>query len=813
MHSLLQLFTKRRVIWDGSMGAVLQAQGLTPGQIPAMWNLEHPERVLAVHRGYLAAGADVVLSNTFGINPEETPQWETLIREGVRLAKQAVAEAGHGFAALDVTSLGQLLQPWGERDFETAVAWYTRFAEAGIAAGCDLIVLETMTCLREIKAGVLGIRAASPKKRDEVSPLPLVVSMTFDETSGRLLTGSDIESAAAMLTAMDGVDALGLNCQREPNALLPNLQRLLACADGKPVLFMPNAGIPELQDGRTVFRTDPEAFAQDMRQAAQLGVHAVGGCCGTTDAHIAALVRAVADLPYLPPAKKMQTGLASVCVSGHSQTVTLGEHPVIIGERLNPTGKPRMKQALREQNMEYLKQEGVAQMDAGADILDVNVGLPGIDEAAMLQSAAEAVQTVIAAPLQLDSASPAALEAALRVYIGKPVINSVSGKQSVMDAVFPLAKKYGAALVALCLDENGIPETADGRIEIAKRILCEADKHGVDHRDLLFDALTMAAAADASAPSVTLDTVRRLREELHVKTVLGVSNVSFGLPNRSMITAAFLSMALHDGLSAAIINPLDQQVLSAFYAARATLGHDAGFAQFIDRFAAVTLQTVAPESKAAAGSGKQTENKSLTDAILAGMDAPAADAAIALLAHGEPPLDVIEQYVIPALTEVGARYESGKIFLPQLMQSAAAAKRAIAEATKQMPATEPRADKTIVIATVEGDVHDIGKNIVATMLQSYGFHVVDLGKNVKPAEAVAALQKTGATLLGLSALMTTTVPSMENTIKQVRRDCASTVKIMVGGAVLTPALAGDIGADYYAADAMASVRIAKGVLG
>ncbi len=811
MHPFLKLFTQRRVIWDGSMGAVLQSQGLTGGQQPALWNLDHPDRVLAVHRGYLQAGADVVLSNTFGLNPDEFPDtWETLVAEGVRLARQAVAEAGHGFAALDLTGLGKLLRPWGEQEFEHAVSLYDQLASAGIAAGCDLIMLETMTCLREVKAGVLGIQAANRRLAGE-SPLPLAVSLSFAE-NGRLLTGADIEGAAAMLTAMEGVDVLGLNCQNAPKALIPNLKRLIACADGLPVLFMPNAGIPELRDSRTVFLTDPEAFAADMAEAAALGVQAVGGCCGTTEAHIRALTRAVADVPYIKAVKEPKNGLAPCRVSGHSQTVTLGERPVIIGERLNPTGKPRMKQALRAGDMDYLKHEAAAQLDAGADLLDVNVGLPDLDEAAVLKQAAEAVQTVVAAPLQLDSASPAALEAALRGYIGKPVINSVSGKQSVMDAVFPLAKKYGAALVALCLDENGIPDTVDGRIAIAEKMIKEADRYGIDRRDLLFDALTMAAAADPAAPTVTLVTVRRLHDELQVKTVLGVSNVSFGLPNRSLITASFLSMALRDGLSAAIINPLDPQVQSAFFAATAALGHDEGFARFIDRFSAVTLQAVSA-GQAEAAAKPAAEAGSVSGAIIAGMETPAAEAAVALLDKGLPPLELIEKHVIPALTEIGTRYENGKIFLPQLMQAAAAAKRAIAEATKRMPAAEPQADQSVVLATVEGDVHDIGKNIVATMLQSYGFHVVDLGRNVPPADAVAALQKTGARFLGLSALMTTTVPAMRDTIALVRAQCAGPVKIMVGGAVLTPGLAKEIGADYYAADAMASVRIAKEVLG
>ncbi len=808
MHPFLELIQTRRVFFDGAIGATLQAMGLEGGKQPALWNLEQPELVKAVNRGYLDAGADVVLSNTFGFNPEEFANWETLIREGMLLAKEAVAEAGHGFAALDLTSLGKLLKPWGEQEFEHAVSWYVKLATAGIDSGCDLIVLETMTCLREIKAAVLGIREAQEALGTK---LPFVVSIAFDE-SGRLLTGADIEGAVAMLAAMDGVDVIGLNCHSKPRALFANLKRLVACANGRPVLFMPNAGIPELLHGCAVFHTQPDDFAADMLEAIRIGANLVGGCCGTTKAHIEALTKAAAAIPYTPPIERRKGGLERCCVSGHSQTVTIGPQPAIIGERLNPTGKPVMKCALRENHLDYIKQEASRQVDAGADILDVNVGLPDLDEALMLKTVTEAVQTVVPVPLQLDTANPAALEQALRAYIGKPIINSVSGKQSVMDTIFPLARKYGAALVALCLDENGIPETADGRIEIAKRILTQAERYGVQKSDILFDALTMAAAADPAAPSVTLETVRRLQHELQVKTVLGVSNVSFGLPGRSMITAAFLAMALNRGLTAAIINPLDEQVLSSFFAARATLGLDEGFSKFIEKYTSVTLRAVSAQADGDDVAQGQLELKSLSDTIIAGLEAHASVAASALLLGGVPPLTMIEEHVIPALTEVGKRYERGKIFLPQLMQSAAAAKRAIAEATAQMPAAAPQPEKTIVLATVEGDVHDIGKNIVSTMLQSYGYHVIDLGKSVPPGEVLAALKQTGAKLLGLSALMTTTVPAMRYTIHQVRLAYGNTVKIMVGGAVLTETLAKEIDADYFAADAMAGVRIAKEAL-
>ena len=890
MHPFLALLEQRIVYLDGGFGTTLQAMGLRGGEQPENWNLTHPDEVKSVHLGYLSAGADMATANTFGANPLHFPDtWETVLRAGVRLAREAVAQAGRGWVALDAGSVGKLLQPLGELAFEDAVALYRQMALAGIDAGCDLLMAETMTDLREIRAAVLGYGEAQAQAG---TALPVLVSMTFD-VNGRLLTGADVEGAAAMLTSMQGVDALGLNCGREPAALLPNLQRLLAVADGKPVFFMPNASVPRLVEGKTVFDTTPEAFAADMARAAQLGVRALGGCCGTTQAYIAAVVEATRGLATVPVPAADGDGLAPTLLSGRSGTVTLGPKPIVIGERLNPTGKKRMKQALRDGEMEYLQGEATAQLEAGADVLDVNVGLPELDEPVVLAQVVEAVQGVAGSPLQLDTADPAALEKALRAYVGKPIINSVSGKRHVMDAVFPLARRYGGALVCLLLDEDGIPPTAEGRLAIARRIIAEAERYGVPKRDLLFDALTLTVATDPSAARGTLETVRRLTDELRVKTVLGVSNVSFGLPHRAAVTAPFLSMALYAGLSAAIINPMDDAVRAAMEGSCATLGLDEGFAHYLARYAgpdapaaggptpaapvgekaaasgidasaqaardalqlageaiqkaqaalgvvqmgggaargsvgcdcaacaaaresvpstADSADTAAPRAQAAPAKGERIpDTAALTAAILRGLPKAAADCAVTLMDAGAAPLAVVENGVIPALAEVGARYEQGSFFLPQLMQSASAAKQAIAAATARMPDTKPNPARTVLLATVHGDVHDIGKNIVATLLGSYGFGVVDLGRDVPPERVVQAARENGVRLVGLSALMTTTVPAMRETVRQLKAELPE-VRVMVGGAVLTGELARELGADGYAADALGAVRFAEALL-
>lgn len=882
MHPFLQTIQQRITYFDGGMGTMLQSMGLKGGEQPERWNLTRPEDVKTIYRAYLNAGADVVTANTFGANPLHFPtDWEQVLRAGLKQAREALAETGrNAFVAMDAGSLGRLLKPLGELELEDAIRIYRDMALAGIDAGCDLLLAETMTDLREIKAAVLGYREAFSVSGKTV---PIVVSMSFD-VNGRLLTGADIEGAAALLTSMQGVDVLGMNCGREPAALLPNLKRLLTCAAGKPVLFMPNASVPKLVNGQTVFATQPHEFAADMVRAADLGAHLLGGCCGTTPPHIAAVVAATKAYPAPELSAPDPDGLLPTAISGRSGTVWLGSRPIVIGERLNPTGKKRMKQALRDGEIDYLLGEATAQVEAHADTLDVNVGLPELDEPVVLAQVTEAVQGVTGVPLQLDTADPAALESALRVYVGKPIINSVSGKRAILDAVFPLACKYGGALVALLLDEDGIPPTAEGRLAIARRILAEADRYGFPHRDLLFDALTMTVATDPTAARVTLDTVRRLHDELHVKTVLGVSNVSFGLPRRPILTASFLSMAIDRGLSAAIVNPQDEAIRTAFDGACTALGYDEGFETYLARYsapaqpssqtspadsaevhaareairhageairaaeAALHLSVTSapgasgtsgcgctacalaagllpdaattgqapqaeptPLAKPAPAAGQAAGNGALFQAIVRGLTKAAEEEAIAQMDAGAAPLSVVENSVIPALTEVGARYDRGEFFLPQLMQSANAAKKAIAAATARMPESKPSPGRTVLLATVHGDVHDIGKNIVATLLGSYGFGVIDLGRDVPPEAVVAAARESGVRLVGLSALMTTTVPAMRETIVQLRRELPQ-VLVMVGGAVLTAELAQELGADSYAADAMGSVRYATEAL-
>lgn len=803
MNDLMERFGKELVYFDGGMGTLLQAMGLKGGERPEMWNIEHPQRVRDVHARYLAAGCDIVTSNTFGATHAHLGEHaQRCMRAGVRLALEAVSSAGHGCVACDMGSLGKLLEPMGDLPLEEAIAQFEDAFHAGLCEGADLILIETMTDLAEVKAAVLGAQQAMERADRRA---PLFVSLTYDER-GRLLTGAGVEGTVAMLEGLR-VDAVGLNCGHEPSALMENVRALTACCR-LPVFVQPNASLPVVRDGVTTFPTTPDAFARDMRPIAALGAWGLGGCCGTTPEHIAALKRETADMRPV----SRETGHKCI-VSGRSGVCALDGAPVMIGERLNPTGKARMKQALRENDMEYLMREAIAQCDAGADVLDLNVGLPGIDEPRTLMQAVMAVQSVCDAPLQLDTADPRALEAALRVYVGKPLINSVCGKQAVMDEVLPLAARYGGALVALTLDEDGIPATVEGRLAIAGRIIREAEKYGISKDELLFDALTMTVATDAEAANITLQAVRALRERYGVKTVLGVSNVSFGLPQRPLLTSAFLSMALFSGLNAAILNPCDLAVRAAFLSGRAVCGRDQGFEGYLAAFSGEAAAAIAPAPRLnkAAGADAQANISpmgALTGAILRGLANDASGAAQALIQAGTQPLRLVEEGVMPALTEVGQLYEKGKLFLPQLLQSASAAQAAFEVIRAHMPKGEGENGEKVVLATVRGDVHDIGKNIVKVLLQNYGFQVIDLGRDVPPEKIVEAARTHGARLVGLSALMTTTVPAMAETIRLVHRELPG-VRVIVGGAVLTADYARDIHADFYASDAMATVRIAK----
>lgn len=812
-----RLFGNRLVYFDGGMGTMLQAMGLKGGERPESWNTLYPERIQSIHQAYLDAGAEVVTSNTFGATRahlgEDAP---LLMAAGVKLAKAAVTEAGRGYAAIDMGSLGRLPEPYGDMPFEEAVSQFREAFTAGIQAGGDLILIETMTDMLETRACVLAAKEAMEAAN---TTLPLFVSLAFDER-GRLLSGADIPGTVAMLHGL-GVSAIGLNCGHEPPALRDNALALLACCP-LPVFISPNASLPVVENGKTVYPTTPADFGRDMVFFAQKGFSGLGGCCGTTPEHIRALTAATRGMKPVPPQLKERC-----IISGRSRSFVLGSRPAVIGERLNPTGKKRMKEALRDGDMDYILREAIAQADAGADILDVNVGLPEIDEPAMLKAAVRAVQTVCDLPLQLDTGDPAALECAIRGYAGKPLINSVCGKQEVMDAVFPIAAKYGGAIVALTLDEDGIPATAAARIAIARRIIAEAAKYGIPQSELIFDALTMTVATDPQAANITLQTVRALHNELKVKTVLGVSNVSFGLPQRPFLTAAFIAMAIHEGLDAAIMNPGDELTMALFDSATAVSGRDEGFSAYLAAYGTdappMQLKKAVPvfdtgklspadmaRLDAAVVQGAQpADHDPLYRAILRGVSGDASAAATVRLDGGEPPLEIIENSMMPALGAVGEGYERGKLFLPQLLQSANAAQAAFEQVRARLPEqAKPDPSRRVVIATVKGDVHDIGKNIVKVLLENYGFTVRDLGKDVPPQQVLDAVRETGATMVGLSALMTTTVPAMKETIALLHEE-APGVRVAVGGAVLNPEYARQINADGYGKDAMATVRLCE----
>ena len=781
---LEELLGKRLVFVDGGIGTMLQAAGLTGGEAPERWNLTHPETVAEVHRAYLAAGCDIVTANTFGATGARFgAELQKVIQAGVELARQGVEEAGHGFAAFDMGPTGKLLAPYGELPFQEAVSLYRQAAAWGAEAGADLIIIETMGDPYEMKAAVLGAR--------EACDLPILATMMAD-VNGRLLTGGTVETMAVLLDGL-GVTALGLNCGLGGPEMLPLLRRIRRVTE-RPLLCSPNAGLPRMEGGRTVFPAGPEAFAQAQRELAQAGAWLLGGCCGTTPEHIRAMVAACREVAPAPVPPVTETWISS-----GSEAVCLDHGPVVIGERINPTGKKRMQEALRTGDVNYLLKEAVNQSAAGAAVLDVNVGLGGVDEAAWMERAVSAIQGVCTCPLQLDTADPEALARGLRAYNGKALINSVSGKQEVMDQVFPLAKRYGGTVVALLLDEEGIPDTAEGRVAIARRIMAEAARYGIAKRDLVMDALTMTVSTGERNALVTLETLRRCREELGVRTVLGVSNISFGLPQREKLAGPFLTLALGAGLDAAILNPLSEAMMDAWQAALTLTGRDKGCRAYLERFACA----------APVKSGTQAAF-SLEEAVRRGLRAEAERAARERLDAGEAPMDLVEKRLLPALTQVGDGYEAGTLFLPQLLMSAEAAQGAFALVQQALgeKSTGMRRQGRIALATVEGDIHDIGKNIVKVLLESYGFEVLDLGKNVRPEQVLAAVQAEKLHMVGLSALMTTTVPAMERTIALLRRE-APDCRVVVGGAVLTPELAAAIGAHAYARDAMDTVRFAR----
>lgn len=780
---------------DGGMGTLLQQRGLRAGEAPEGWNLTHPDAVREIHRAYFDAGSHVVSANTFGANalryaPDELERIVAAALDNVRAAREASRAAQEKFVALDIGPTGRLLRPFGDFDFEDAVRAFAAAVRLGVKHGAELILIETMNDSYETKAALLAAK--------ENSDLPVFVSNAYG-ADGKLMTGA---TPAAMVAMLEGLhaDAIGANCSFGPRQLSGVVEALLACAS-VPVLFMPNAGLPRSVDGRTVYDVGPEDFAQEVAALVARGVRVAGGCCGTTPAHIEALVRRCGGLDPAPATHKK-----TACISSYTHAVCFGGAPVLIGERINPTGKKRFQQALRERDIGYVLQEGIRQQEAGAHVLDVNVGLPDVDEPALLCDVVCELQAVVDLPLQIDTSNPVAMEAALRRYNGKALLNSVNGKRESLHSVLPLARKYGALVVALTLDEDGIPATADGRVRIAEKILRAATAYGLGPEDLLFDPLAMTVSADPGAALVTLEAVRRIASELGCHTSLGISNVSFGLPARDAVNATFFACALENGLSAAILNPHSADMRRVYYAFRALHGQDADCADYI-AFAA------GEPARPAAGTVKEETETTLRRAIEKGLRERAGELTQALLRETEP-LELVKGEIIPALDVVGQGFERGTVYLPQLLMSAEAAKSAFERIRVALSAqrTPGAARCRVVLATVHGDIHDIGKNIVKLLLENYGFAVTDLGRDVPPERVAEEVVRLHAPLLGLSALMTTTVPAMEETIRRVRA-AAPWCRIVVGGAVLNEGYAARIGADRYAADAMETVRYAEGVDG
>ena len=780
---------KEWLFFDGGMGSILQERGLAAGELPETWNITRPEEIQSIHRAYLDAGSDIINTNTFGANALKFPDnLREIVEAAVSNAKEARRQSGRedAYIALDLGPTGRLLQPMGDLPFEQAVELFGEVVRIGAAAGVDLVLIETMSDSYELKAAVLAAK--------ENCVLPVLATVIFDE-NGKMLTGGTVDSVAAMLEGLR-VDALGVNCGLGPKQMLPIVKRLTEVSS-LPVIVNPNAGLPRSENGKTVYDIDADEFAALMGEIADLGVQVLGGCCGTTPAHIRKMIETCKGHYFVPVEPKHRT-----VVSSFSQAVEIGQKPVIIGERINPTGKSKFKAALRENNIEYILSEGLTQEDNGAHILDVNVGLPEIDEPAMMERVITRLQGVTALPLQIDTSDTAAMERGMRLYNGKPMINSVSGKRESMEAVFPLVKKYGGVVVGLTLDENGIPDSAEGRVQIAKKIYDTAVQYGIGKEDIVIDGLAMTISSDSRSALVTLETLRRVRDELGGHTILGVSNISFGLPQREIINANFFTMALQNGLSCAIINPNADAMMRAYRAFLALTDQDAQCAGYIAAYG--NQPTVAPQ--AAADSAIP-----LGESIERGLQERAAQAAKAAL-QTVPPLELVNTELIPALDRVGKGFEAGTVFLPQLLMSAEAAKAAF-EVVKDAMRGAPQATRgKIILATVKGDIHDIGKNIVKVLLENYGYQVLDLGKDVAPEVIVDTAIQEEVALVGLSALMTTTVVSMEQTIRLLREKKPD-AKVVVGGAVLTQEYADSIGADCYARDAMATVHYADSVFG
>ncbi len=795
--SVLDFLGKELLYFDGAMGTRLQAAGLRPGELPEVWNVTHGDVVASIHASYVRAGANILKSNTFGANALKMQESGYSVEDVVlaafqnaRAAFDAVPEmpAERKFCALDLGPTGKLLAPFGDLPFAEAVSLYAETVRAGVKAGADLILVETMSDTYEAKAAILAAK--------ENSSIPVFVTFTFDK-GGKLLNGADVETAVLMAEGL-GADAVGFNCGLGPDLVAQLLPRARAVTN-LPLIANPNAGLPVEKDGKTIFTTGPEEFADYMLEVYREGGSVLGGCCGTDPDYIRLTAERTKGLQ--PAASAISGDRFVTAVTGYGAPVYFGRGPVLIGERINPTGKPLLKEALRNGDMDYICRLGLEQLDHGAHILDVNAGLPGLDEKAVLCRAVNSLQAVTPAPLEIDTSDYEAMEQALRLYNGKPLLNSVNGKEESMAKVFPLAKKYGAAVVGLCLDENGIPDTAEGRLAIAETILRTAARYGISPKDIVIDPLALTVSTDSRNPSIDIEVIEALKEK-GIHTVMGVSNISFGLPNRDAVNSTFFAMSLAAGLSSAIMNPQSQRMMEAYRAYCALSGADEGCKDFVARYAD-TLK---------AKTGGAAAEYTLYDAIVKGMAEQGRAATKKLLEAKTDPLDIINQYIIPALNTVGDGFGKKTLFLPQLLMAADAARTAFDELKKQVSAggqeNAARGD-TIVLAVVKGDIHDIGKNIVKVLWENYGYHVVDLGKDVPAASVVEAVETHRAKLVGLTALMTTTVAAMEETIHLLREETEA--KILVGGAVMTQEYAEAIGADGYAPDAVAAVEYANRV--
>lgn len=789
---ILEELKTGHLLIDGAMGTQLQARGLPVGENPEYFNLEHPEIVSAIHADYIKAGADIITTNSFQANAAKLKADEVvpIITKAVELAKNA----GARYVAYDMGPTGHMLQPLGTMTFDEAYELFKTQAVAAENAGADLVILETIADLLEAKIAILAIK--------ENTSLPIFATMTFQE-DGRTFVGTDPLTATLTLQNL-GVDALGANCSLGPAEILPVVQKILDVAT-VPVVVQANAGLPEMENGQTFYRLTAEEYVATAQKFLHLGVRVLGSCCGSTPEFTAGLRKIIDAHEEILPINPTKAG--TFLTSALKTVEVQKDNLTLIGERINPTGKPRLKEALRQQDVNYILKEAIAQRDAGADVLDVNVGLPEIDEAAMMVRAVAELQSLLDLPLQIDSSEIAALEAGARAYNGVPLINSVNGKQTNLDAVLPIVAKYGAVILGLCLDEDGIPETSERRFAIAQKIVAEAAKYGIPKERVMIDPLVLTASAQQEQVQVTLDTIRRVNTELDCRTVVGLSNISFGLPNRALLNGTFLAQAFGAGLSAPIMNPKSDYMMSVVRSLKVFSNQDPQAIDFIEN---EQNKTMTVTGGAQAAKPENDENLDLKSMIIKGRKELTEAETKRLLAEGKTPLEIVDGYFIPALNVVGDQFGAGTLFLPQLMQSAEATKNAQEVLKIELLKQGKQAESLgkILLCTVEGDIHDIGKNIVKMILENYGYDIIDLGKDVAISRVVEVVKAQDIKLVGLSALMTTTVQNMKKTIAAVREEVPD-AQFMVGGAVLNEEYRDFVGAEFYAKDAMASVSIAK----